>query len=533
MTGTAHPNRRHPSIHAVGRSCALLLAGVTALAIATAGSPAAVADAVPNAQGQALTLAQPGVVYIETSFSVHVSLDSQLTGAPLAEHTYSSPWAAGTGFTVTPDGTIVTAGHVVDLDEQAIRNYATNRLLVKLNKHDDPFKQYRMADSFWDGWVQRCYHNKGCTFDIKAKYGVLTGAQVSLSDRPKPTPARLLEARGFEDTDIAVLSIPGNNLPTVPLAESAKTVSAGDDVMSLGFPGSEQGDLGGVTEPTKVFGKVSNVRIAAGATPDIQVDQNSMQGMSGGPLLTSSGQVIGLVSYVFLNDDQTHGQTHVRTVDDIRAILAAAGVTPKRGMVDTAFEVGMHDIWGSHFTAAIPQLQKVLNLYPGHPLAQQNLATAQEKAGTAVDIPEKAPVTTTTPGKGGQSVPVGLLAGIAIAAGLAVLVPVLAVRRTRRPRRQDLGVMAPGTSPVTATSGAATNIPQQGAQAMYPEQGLVSVGATANGSGPVEGEQFSAATTSPAPAGDRAPRQARCMTCGSVNPFEARFCNTCGGTVQS
>lgn len=126
-----------------------------------------------------------------------------------------------------------------------------------------------------DNWVQRCYRNKACTFDITPRFRVVLATQASSSGEQMPMLARLLEASEFEDTDIAVLKVEGPNMATVALADIAQAVSPGDEVMALGFPGSELGTPAGIIEPSQTFGRVSSVRVAAGTTRDIQADLTS------------------------------------------------------------------------------------------------------------------------------------------------------------------------------------------------------------------------------------------------------------------
>lgn len=166
--------------------------------------------------------------------------------------------------------------------------------------------------------------------------------------------------------------------------------------------------------------------------------------MSGGPDLNRQGRVIGLTSYTGITDLDERGQVHIRTVDDIRATLATAGIKPAREPVDTEFALGMRDIWGSDYTLAVRHLRHVLNLLPAHALAQQNLDLAVEKAGTSADVP--LPTADGTKGHQPQTRLIAMVAG----AFLVILLPVLtfwARQRSRSPLgRADLPAKAAATT---------------------------------------------------------------------------------------
>jgi serine protease Do len=93
-----------------------------------------------------------------------------------------------------------------------------------------------------------------------------------------------------QDSDIAIVKIEANNLPTLALADSAR-VRAGQTVMAVGAPfGLEQ---------SVTFGHISalarTTTIENRLYPDlIQTDASINMGNSGGPLVNINGQVVGV-----------------------------------------------------------------------------------------------------------------------------------------------------------------------------------------------------------------------------------------------
>ncbi len=117
-----------------------------------------------------------------------------------------------------------------------------------------------------------------------------TALEVMLLSDSSIHPARVV---GFdEEFDLAVLKIDGSGLPVLPLGDSG-ALSVGEQVYAVGNP---MGDLyGSMTE-----GIVSALDREGNDIPNslgmIQTSAALNSGNSGGPLLNSRGQVVGIVS---------------------------------------------------------------------------------------------------------------------------------------------------------------------------------------------------------------------------------------------
>jgi S1-C subfamily serine protease/WD40 repeat protein len=135
--------------------------------------------------------------------------------------------ASGSGFIVSPDGYLITCAHVVD-DASEVT------VAIGESKHT---------------------------------------AEVKAIDRTR---------------DLAILKIPGSNLPVLPLGNS-DAVELAEDVYALGYPLSDL--LGGSLIVTR--GTVSGIT-AVNDEKMIQIDAAINPGNSGGPLMNQSGQVIGV-----------------------------------------------------------------------------------------------------------------------------------------------------------------------------------------------------------------------------------------------
>lgn len=87
--------------------------------------------------------------------------------------------------------------------------------------------------------------------------------------------------------DVAVLKVSAQGLPTVTLGDS-DSVTKGDTVYAIGCP---RGICGTMTQ-----GRVANVGVNVNGVGLIMMDLTITHGNSGGPLLDSSGRVVGITS---------------------------------------------------------------------------------------------------------------------------------------------------------------------------------------------------------------------------------------------
>jgi len=531
----------------VGTACrkALILpiALATMLLLPGLAGAQSTAPSGPSSVERAVTLASPAVVFIDTSVKVHVRLiysnPNSVSGLGHLDKTYAFDYATGSGFVVTPTGAVVTASHVVEPEEKSIRNYAANKLVLEgfgysyPSQNSSPFEQYTLPVRYQNLLLQQCYKAVACDFTITPLLTVYSALDIAQSQLPKGAPARVLTSTGFANTDVAVLQMNGTNMPTAQLAESAGNLATGDEVVALGFPGSSRDALQtGVTQPNKVFGRVSNIR-PQGTSNLIEVDANIEPGMSGGPVVDDSGRVVGLISFALIQSSGESGAKYLRTIDDIRAALSDAGITPANGTVDQAFTDAMGLFWGNHFTAAVPELQKVLGLYPGHPLATQYLADAQAKAGSAEDVPLAA---ASPEGGGGSGGGFPMWAIGAIAGAVVLILVVVLVTRRRKPSVFPAAVTA--MPPVSAVSLPPQEAPRPAAFESVPAPQMpapaVTPAALAAAPAPAASGGLTAPAGSAASGNGSAGEDAQphfCASCGHALVPEARFCPSCGTHV--
>jgi hypothetical protein len=251
-------------------------------------------------------------------------------------------------------------------------------------------------------------------------------------------------------------------------------------------------------------------------------------------------------------------------VGAIRKVLAAEKITPRQGPVDSFFEAASHNYKNKEYAAAIPNLEKTLQLFPGQAIAAANLADAKAKvaAGTPGASPSSQGSPAATPASTG-GFPWLLMVLVVVVVVLVAIAALLLVRRRRgreptpagglptppRTPRPREGQPAPASRPAAGgRSGQASADPavpgagaggvavMEGGGSSPSRAGPLASGAPSQavaGHAPAPGARDAsrrAARVSPAPSaqGAASGRSAFCTSCGSPIAPQHRFCGRCG-----
>jgi serine protease Do len=170
------------------------------------------------------------------------------------------------------------------------------------------------------GKPQEIDRGVGSGFIVESNGLILTNAHVvegattiyvTLTDK-REFKAKLL---GLDKrTDVAVLKIEAQDLPKLPLGDSSK-VRVGEWVLAIGSPFG--------LENTVTAGIVSaKSRDTGDYLPFIQTDVAVNPGNSGGPLLNTSGQVIGINSQIFSRSGGYMGISFAIPIDEAMRVAA-------------------------------------------------------------------------------------------------------------------------------------------------------------------------------------------------------------------
>ncbi|MFP3985893.1 MAG: trypsin-like peptidase domain-containing protein [Candidatus Bathyarchaeia archaeon] len=382
----------------------------------------------------AVAQAKPAAVIVVSVISAYISwtfVDDSLPQVGLASPLLVTTSSFGSGFTVTPDGYIITNGHVVNAWNSELTRYsglllAYLQTLMQANLAAG--SPWNFDYNQWLGWLVEdfvkptsAYQVTVTNYQVNAYVGV--GSVVSgLGNLGKLYSAQIVDARAAESWDLALLKVTKSNMPTVLLGNSDQ-LTTGQTIYSIGYPGvvvfhgflNEEQTM----EPSITSGIISAFRQTADGTPAIQTDAAITHGNSGGMAINEEGKVIGVATFGSLTAQgfEAPGFNFLRPSSLVQALLSANGVQNQQGSTDQLFHEGLELYWNQHYSAAIQKFQQVLNLFPGHPDAQSYITSAQGAIARGEDVPV------------GLDVWLWILAAAAIGVGVVVAALVVMVKR--------------------------------------------------------------------------------------------------------
>ena len=408
------------------RALQLGLAGVTlAATLATTGMHAAAASTPAGDDlRRAGVVDSPSVaivLYTVTAALQDVST-GQVYGDPLQPGQPVTSQSFGTGFFVSSDGYMVTAGHVAAPTDDAIK--------------------YEVVRSFWEGMI-----SKGCsscgtdpdadaqqTMDAFALINVTKSIAVYTQDQDlggnaQGLPAQLIVSSPAEERDTAVIKVSGSNFPVLRVGDSDK-VQVEDPVSVIGYPGAanELTDAKSMTTPTITTGTVTAKKQSNGVDV-LQSDATVMHGNSGGPMINSAGEVVGIVHTGA--SDTTNFEITSNVVQDL---MRQAGVNNQLGQIDKLWRDGLSKFDAHHYRAAADDFSQCVNLNRVQVGCGDYLS--QATANFPKDVPVVAPAPPVTASSSSSALPIAGGALVAVVVGGLI---VLFVRRARRRTGPDAG----------------------------------------------------------------------------------------------
>lgn len=538
--------------HSSRRRVTWLAAGaVAATAVAAFVAPPASAQGarpVPTPEERAAALARPSVVYIETHWSGYVFDEDGILFNNREPITFGSRC---TGFVVDPSGYIATAGHCVDhtVEHGAGGTFLEIAVAEALRdgtyNTNDPNELYEFAKLNWR--VEGNAPGTRADKQIFVQRGTATGGKTD----GEALPARLVDYRGSEAGDVALLKVEKGDLPSIEVATGSEP-GIGTSILSIGYPGATDQVTDTNLEPTNKDGKIS-ARKTVGTIAYFETSAALSGGMSGGPTVDLDGRVLGVNSWKLIASDAFN---YIAPASNLNEILSRNGVKNSLGPQDVTYRAGLEAYWSGRYTDAITAFDKVVSIIPSHQQAQeyrQKAAKDREQFGDVVVTPAAV--------KDDGGLPIAAIGGgvllLVIVAGAGVF---LTTRKSKAAPAADPAVggwgnPAPQANPPVPAYGQTPPAPEPAPapmpadavidlrddvtpMPMIPAQGVSEldepvVAARANGASPSRARK-----AAPKAAGKAAPRAAArpaaatraafCANCGTERMPGAAFCAGCG-----
>ncbi len=364
-------------------------------------TPVAYADGMPGGNVadpvvRAVDVANPAVVRIITDvpgkLTVHFSATNSVT-FPQTGDPYPLV-LSGSGSFISSNGDILTADHVVNpahdaslsqyLDDSAaqdVTDYINQHGSQQVTKDQvsQALQSKRIAsDPVYGTTVSIVYFSTAYT-------GPLTAATFrDLPHQYYATVDTIKKQSPSDQKDTAIIHVPLTDTPSVQIGNST-AVQQQDELTIIGFPGN--GDVG--NSPTSVLSSsinkviVSSLKTTDNNAPVIQVGGNVEHGDSGGPALSKSGQVVGIVSFGTSNPNSPGSTSFLQASSSAQDLVKSIGLNTAPGAFQKAWSQAFADYASNeagHWHKAASGFAQIQSSYPSFKAITPYLNYAQDQA---------------------------------------------------------------------------------------------------------------------------------------------------------
>ncbi|MCL5987108.1 MAG: trypsin-like peptidase domain-containing protein [Actinobacteria bacterium] len=308
---------------------------------------------------------------VEPAVSVIVTMYSGLV-YDAYYNTWDGPYQTGgwgSGVVVNPDGFIVTAGHVVEWGEDEVKYALIDQQVFQF------YDTTNWTDDDWT-WVYANFKVEGQNGSKPDReiYVQFNQAEGGIDNIQKWYRAELIDFSPWEQRDIAIVRIEGRNLPSALLGNS-DDLEVGNQITVIGYPGAADISDESIMVPSVTQGIVS-ARKMVGGTEVYQVDASAAPGNSGGPVVNTNGDVVGILT---MGSPDAQGFNFIRPSNDIKQMVNKNGVENTLGWSTEEFKAGLIAYYAGDYETAIEHFRNILDIFPSHLKAQEYIQKAKEK----------------------------------------------------------------------------------------------------------------------------------------------------------
>lgn len=215
---------------------------------------------------------------------------------------------------------------------------------------DDPLWRQLFPELYRDRIYEQPVQSLGSGFIISSDGYILTNDHVAgdgseiLITLPGGEQHKAELVGTDHESDISLLKIDHINLPTIKMGNSNELI-VGEWVIAMGNP---FGLFELSNQPTVTVGVISAINRDWGRMPEsgrvymdmIQTDAAINHGNSGGPLVNSLGEVIGMNTFIYTGSQYQEGFIGIGFAIPINRIHKIVNDIKKKGQVNRNFEIG-------------------------------------------------------------------------------------------------------------------------------------------------------------------------------------------------
>lgn len=188
-----------------------------------------------------------------------------------------------------------------------------------------------------------------------------------------------------QGADVALLRIDTSNhlFPALELGNT-ENLREGSEIIIAGYPTLVEGaedprsavSFKTSTKPSITRGVISAVKQDVTGKTILQTDASIDHGNSGGPGFNSSGQVIGIAT--FMAESQSGNFNFLRDVSELKNLMSKNKVENKQDKLTNYWRKGLDDFRNQYYNQAIKNFKEVEALSPSHPTVKEFIEASEE-----------------------------------------------------------------------------------------------------------------------------------------------------------
>jgi S1-C subfamily serine protease len=360
---------RHQQRHPLKAVLTCALAGALLLGLGASSVGAAEPTATPGERVRALV--EPSIVYLRTEFTGLVYDNVSKSNVRDEKFTRTSFCS---GFFVSPQGDVMTAAHCVE-STQSVKDdlrLAAADWAIERGLYGDV---QPTAENV--GKVAAGYGVRGLQRNVVVAYGVSASADTQ-SGTARRAVVKGIRSASQEAGDVAIVKMLNvRDVPALKIAGDAP-VETLEDVWSVGYPAKVDYAVDDTFAPSFKDGSISSQK-TQDDVPVYELSSGMAPGMSGGPTVDAEGNVIGVNSFIALDDDRTRSEafTFVQTAETANDLVADKNINNDFGETNTIYREGIEAYFDGDKGTSTDRLEEVITRVPNHALAREYLTKAE------------------------------------------------------------------------------------------------------------------------------------------------------------
>jgi serine protease Do len=321
------------------------------------GVPCLADAAAPSVQ-EVLLRAKPAVALVVSEVAAEVTVtcptgDKQQVRPPPFRET-------GTGWFINPSGWVITNGHVVSPAHRPKETIAQ-----ELRERGVRQACGDVSDQALAATVARAKVKLDPSISVLLSNGMRLSATVAKYSAP-------VAGEAMSGRDLALLKLEAADMPALTLGDSSNT-RIGDRIHILGFPGvvlsHELLNASAKVEASVTNGAISGFKQDTANQPVLQVDAPAAWGNSGGPVVGSGGEVLGVLTFVSLEAGNqgtiVQGFNFVIPSAAVREFVKGTDVSlGEVSRFNTAWHAGLEDFFDGNYGRAEKHFAEANRLLP-------------------------------------------------------------------------------------------------------------------------------------------------------------------------